>query len=133
MTGCHYTGYLYVQQEAVDSSFLASAHVSTPDPRAEDPPIGQRLLIRWDFPKSIFDQNLTLFATIRFWDSHEELLQLPLLRKTDTTFFFFPKEATGSKSQGKILTYRITIQNGSGCEVACWEHPFWTPLITFDK
>ena len=106
-----------MQQEWVDANFLASSKVGTPDPRKEHPPIGQRLIIAWDFPKSLFQENLTTVATIRFWDHSEQVVTCPVERKRDTTAFFFP---------GKILTYLVQIVSNSGEVVETWEHPFWT-------
>src|SRR5512146_654125 len=79
-TSC-YKNHFYVQQEWIDRSYLASTHVHTPDPRQEHPPSGQQLLVSWDFPRSVFEQKLHLEATIRLWDSTQELIIRPILRK----------------------------------------------------
>ena len=62
--GC-YKNHLYVQQQKIDQSFLASSHVGTPDPRQKSPPLGQKLLIAWSFPWSLFSQDLTAITTVR--------------------------------------------------------------------
>jgi len=126
LTGC-YKGHLYVQQEWVDANFLASSKVGTPDPRKEHPPEGQRLIIAWDMPKSMFQQGLTAIATVRFWDQSEQVRTFPLERKRDVKAFFFLNQ--GFTQDRKILTYLVQIISETGDIVEVWEHPFWTELI----
>ena len=110
-----------MQQEWIDRDSLASSHIGTPDPRQADPPEGQRLLIAWDFPRSSYQKNLTLSATVRFWDDEQEMLFYPIDRKRGYTAFFFPKE--------KILTYRVDVRTKEGELIESWKHHFWTELI----
>ncbi len=117
---------MYVQQESVDSQFLASSKIGTPDPRQEHPPIGQRLIVAWDFPKSLFSRHLTLVTTVRFWDNTEEVLRTSMERKRDVTAFFFNSEGIASR---RILTYRVDVVDQEGQIVKTWEHHFWTKLI----
>ncbi len=127
VAGC-YKNHLYVQQEWVDAEFLASSKVHTPDPRQAHPPHGQRLLVAWDFPKSVFEKHLTLIATVRMWDNSQEVLVHPIERKRDAKAFFFSDESTG-----KILTYRIQVFSEAGELVEVWNHQFWTELIDIDR
>jgi len=120
-----------VQQEWVDANFLASSKVHTPDPRQQDPPVGQRLLIAWDFPKSIFEKTLTLALTVRLWDNTQEVLTQPIERKRDAKAFFFSNATPGSDR--RILTYRVQIFAGDGELVDTWEHHFWTELIDIGR
>lgn len=119
-----YKNHLYVQQEWVDRDFLASTKINTPDPRQAAPPEGQRLLISWDFPRSLFQEKLILVSTVRFWDNTEECLREPIERKRGYTAYFFPS--------AKILTYRVQVFNVEGEAVETWEHHFWTELIDVD-
>lgn len=130
VSGC-YKRNLYVQQEWVDVSFLASSKVGTPDPRQADPDIGQRLIIAWDFPRSIFEKNLTLVATVRLWDSTQEIQTISIERKKDTIALFFSNK--DPKIDRRILTYRVQVFSETGEEVQKWEHPFWTELIDIDR
>jgi hypothetical protein len=120
---------LYVQQEAIDRDFLASTKVGTPDPRQVDPPEGQRILIGWDYPKSVFSEGLTLVLTARLWDSTQKVLFKPIERKRDVAAFFFPSD----EKEKKILTYRIQVINGEGKILETWKHHFWTELIEIDR
>lgn len=126
-----YKSHLYVQQEKVDANFLASSFVNTPDPRQEDPPIGQRLLIAWDFPLSSFRKHLQLKTTVRLWDQSEKVYYLPLERKRDSTTYFFPNKAPSLDK--KILTYRIDVFTEEGEILESWEHHFWTKSINVDR
>ncbi len=122
--GC-YKDHLYVQQEWVDRNFLASSHVGTPDPRQACPPVGQRLLVAWRFPPFLFDQQLKLILTVRFWDSSEQVIFHPLQEmKSYAAFNFFEK---------RILTYRIQVVDFEDEIVETWEHHFWTQLIDVDR
>lgn len=122
-----YKNHLYVQQEWVDANFLASSKVHTPDPRQACPPLGQRLIIAWDFPKSLFLEDLTLVATVRLWDNTEQVFSRHLERKRDVTALFFPR-GTDCVDR-RILTYKIAVFAANGEEVTKWEHHFWTELI----
>ena len=62
----------------MDISYLASSHVGTPDPRKKHPPVGQTLSIAWDFPLSIFRENLDMVVTVRFWDNKQDVFCSPI-------------------------------------------------------
>jgi len=115
-----------VQQEWVDRNFLASTHVGTPDPRQENPPEGQRLLIAWDFPRSIFEKQLHLVITVRLWDNTQKVVVHPMERKRDFTALFFPNKASNERS---ILTYRVQVFDKEDQLIETWNHHFWTELI----
>ena len=122
--GCS-KSYFYVQQERIDRNFLASSQVHTPDPRQDDPPEGTSLLIRWDFPLSVFEKKLTLVATVRFWDTDEEVVVRLIQRKRDSCALFFPNR--------KILTYFVQAISADGEVVGRWEHQLWTEWIDLDR
>lgn len=122
--GC-YKNHLYVQQEWVDRNFLASTHIGTPDPRQECPPEGQRLLVAWRFPGYLFDEQLELVLTVRFWDNTEEVFYQPVEKTRSYAAFYFYHQ--------RILTYRIQVVNREGEIVETWEHHFWTELIDIDR
>jgi len=114
-----------VQQEWVDRNFLASTHVGTPDPRQADPPEGQRLLIAWDLPRSLFLKEPHLVVTARLWDDTQKVFQMPIERKRDTAFLFFPNLG---KERG-LLTYRVQVVSREGEILKEWDHQLWTELI----
>ncbi len=116
-----------MQQEWVDARFLASSKVGTPDPRQESPPVGQRLIVAWDFPKSVFQEDLKLVTTVRLWNNTREVFEEKITRNRDVTAFFFSDKQEGQDL--RILTYRVQIFNAEGKEVRLWEHHLWTELI----
>ena len=122
-----YKNHFNVQQEWIDREHLASSHIRTPDPRQEDPPVGQRLLVSWDFPRSVFEKRLKLHLTVRFWDDTQETICQPIERRRDYAAFFFP-QAEGDKDR-RILTYRVQAITEKGELAGEWEHQFWTRLI----
>jgi hypothetical protein len=122
--GC-YKNHLYVQQEWVTPRFLASSHVKAPDPRQEDFIPGQRLLVGWDFPKSLFCQDLLLIVTIRLWDQTERVFTHPILYRRDAVAFSLP----GPEKEKRILTYRAEVINRDDELVDVWEHQFWVEQI----
>jgi hypothetical protein len=119
--GSCYRHHLYVQQEWVDRNFLASSHVHTPDPRQEHPPEGQRLLIAWRFPHSLFCKELTFNITVRFWDDTEKNFSEPIRKKRGCHVLSFPGQ--------KILTYRIQVFSKDNELIETWTHHFWTKWI----
>jgi hypothetical protein len=124
LLGACYKNGLYVQEEWVDAEFLASEHINTPDPRRADPPIGHRLLVGWDVPRSLFLLHPTLQVEVWLWDNTVQTLSSPLERRRGSEAFFFPNE--------KILTYRVQILNNDGTVESLWEHHLWTQLIELD-
>ena len=124
LTGC-YKNHLYVQQEWLDANFLASSRIKTPDPRQENPPCGQRLLIAWCFPQDLFDQELTLYVTVRLWNQTEQQIDLPVKSKHSHTALDFP----AATQENRILTYRIVVLTKEGETLETWNHPLWTELI----
>ncbi len=114
-----------MQQEWVDRDFLASTKVGTPDPRQANPPDGQRLLVAWDFPKSMFAEQLSLLVTVRLWDNSQQLIVKPLERKRDVAAFYFPC----TDREKRLLTYRIQVMTKEGKIIETWKHHFWTELI----
>ncbi len=119
-TGCC-CRHLYVQQECVDQNFLASTKVGTPDPRQKRCYEGQRLLIGWDFPRSLFQKGLSLEIRVRLWGEKEDVIAYRLERKRGAEAFFFPRE--------KIVTYLVNVVSDEGKIVETWKHHFWTELI----
>lgn len=115
-----------MQQEWVDARFLASSKVGTPDPRQEDPPIGQRLIVAWDFPKSIYEKELKVRTTVRLWDNTEEVFEEGISRKRDAIAYFF---STKEGEEKRILTYKVQVFTASGEQVRKWEHHLWAELI----
>lgn len=118
-----YRGSIYVQQQPVNKSYLASSHIGTPDHRQKHPDIGQNIVVSWHFPLNVYRKDFILYLTVRFWDHTEEVLSYKLERKSGNYVFFFSKER-------KILTYLVEVKNKDNEIVSSWQHQFWTKLIS---
>jgi hypothetical protein len=115
----------------MDSSYLASTHTKTPDPRKKHPPEGQKISVAWDFPLSIYRENLTLMTTVRFWDNKQDVFVYKIPRKRGYISYKFQDD---SKDKNKrILTYKIDVFNEDGVLTAQWKHQFWKELISINK
>lgn len=125
-TSC-YKNHLYVQHEKMDKTYLASTHVGTPDYRQKHPPDGQTLSIAWDFPLSIFRENLNMYVTVRFWDNKQDVFSQKIDRKRGYKVFKFQDDTFDSSK--RILTYKIDVYNEDGVLVDEWKHQFWKELI----
>jgi hypothetical protein len=123
--------YLYVQQEVVDHSSLASFAVQSPDPRLNEPYHGQKILISWDFPKSQFEKKLSMKLTVRFWDNEEQEFVFPVDKKRYYTSYFFSNPLKDKNK--KILTYKIDVFSEKNELIQEWQHQFWTKLIKIDS
>ena len=115
----------------MDRNYLASTHVGTPDYRQEHPPDGQTLSIAWDFPLSVYRENLNMILTVRFWDNKQDIFSNKITRKRGYLRYKF-QDDTDDKSK-KILTYKIDIFNEDGTLVDEWKHQFWKELIEINK
>jgi hypothetical protein len=126
--GC--TSRVSVQVERLNRSFLASTYTKTPDPQQICPPSGQRLIVGWDYPLSLYNRQLRLFLTVRFENNQQEQRGIFLNRKRGVTTFDFPK---CKQRQGRILTYRVDVFDKDGSLIDTWKHQFWTTLIDIDQ
>ena len=129
-TSC-YKNHLYVQHEKMDRDYLASSHTHTPDYRQKHPPHGQTLSIAWDFPLSLFRENLNMVLTVRFWDNTQDIFGHKMEFKRGYKTYRF-QDDSDDKSK-KILTYKIDVYNEDGSLVDQWKHQFWKELIEINK
>jgi hypothetical protein len=122
---------LTVQTQILNEEYLASYTVGTPDPRIECPDIGERLLIQWSLTSCQFkERNLMLFLKVRFRNHQEKEIQVPIQERRGVYLYNLINE--DYCQSGGILTYVTEIRSQEGI-VACWKHPLWTELITFEN
>lgn len=117
--------------EYVTVNSLASYHIDTPDPLLNNPPVGQRLFISWDLPKTYGcyeDLHMELF--IRFRNREQDSLNIKLCNLSGTYVYglynddFFKKDG--------ILTYKILLMGG-GEVLDEWRHQIWVDMISFPE
>jgi hypothetical protein len=116
-----------VQQEWITKSYLASTFVGSPDERQKSPPYGQKILISWDFPLNLFEENLSVTAAVRLYNLEEKIFTHKVQRKRGWKTYYFanPNQSTDLD----ILTYKVEVRNNEGKIIETWEHPLWTNPI----
>ena len=119
--------YLSVCQEWVDTNYLASTHVSTPDPRQEHPPLGQQLILDWRVPKEIFEQKPEVILDLILWDYTTRQVKIPIRHRMDFTTYKLLNEEY--EKAGGILTYKARIVTQDGTLFREWRHQLWVNLI----
>jgi hypothetical protein len=123
--------YLSVCQEWIDIRYLASSHVSTPDPRQEHPPVGQKLILDWRVPKEIFNEKPEVVLNLILWDYTTRQVRIPIKRRMDfSTYWLLDEEY---QKTGGILTYKATIETQNGKIFREWKHQLWVNLITINQ
>jgi hypothetical protein len=129
MMGCS-SEYLTIYTDYLSHENLASYHVGTPDPRLNNPPIGQRLLISWSFPKEYLDrEDLHLDISIRF-RNREVLTQKVAICKSSGTYIYSLLNEDYFEREG-ILTYKVDLVAKDEIFEE-WRHQLWTELLILD-
>lgn len=128
LTSCS-CNVITVQSEYIDRESLASAHVGTPDPRLNDPPFGQRLIISWSLPREYGRyRELHLDLTLRFRNSEEKSQRIAIHQRQGTTVYEVLDEFY-CETKG-IQTYKIDLI-GDGERLDEWRHQLWADMIHF--
>lgn len=122
---------LSVRQLAVDSRWLASSHVGTPDPRLAHPPLGEKLAISWTVPPELLAQEPRVVLHILFWNHTQKEVSYPIHYRTGTKVYSLLDEEF-EKTKG-LLTYRAQIVTADGHVYKDWKHQLWVNLITLDS
>lgn len=123
-----YRDHLYVQQQWITSSYLASNFVGSPDYRLKNPPHGQKLCIAWDFPLNLFEEKLSLHVIVRLYNQEEKKYTHEIERKRGWKTYFFP--FCEDEKEKEILTYKVEVYNKKMELVDEWKHQLWTNRIT---
>lgn len=117
--------YISLQEQLVDKDYLASSYVQTPDPEAKCPPCGKNILIEWNFPISVFRQNLCIFLTARLWDNTTRIYKYRISKKQGYVTMYF----SSKNPNKKLLTYKVEVINAENQLVECVENQFWTEKV----
>lgn len=130
LSGCTFHR-LDVQTQYLSHENLASYYTGTPDPRLNNPTIGQRLLIQWALrPREVKDHTLFLDLTVRFRNHQEQSISVPIYKRRG--FYHYELSDQDYRDSGGVQTYHVEIRNET-CVIASWTHPLWVKLISFDK
>lgn len=130
LAGCS-RQHLTIYTDYLSHKNLASYRVGTPDPLQVNPPIGQRLIISWSLPDSLFSQgNIRLEAKIRFRNREQVVETLEICKQAGTYSYNLINEDFFEK--GGILTYKVDLLSNDDV-LEEWRHQLWTELIFFDE
>jgi hypothetical protein len=118
---------LSLTKEEVNREMLASTFVGSPDPRAEPPPEGERILIEWRVPSTCVRGSKIVLDLI-YCNFEEKQIEIPIAKRWSYAYYSLVGEEF-AKKEG-ILTYKAKIVNECGEPLAMWTHQLWTELIT---
>jgi len=123
--------YLTVFREKVDHTSLASTFARTPDPRQENPPIGQRLFVQWRLPRWTKKETLRVNLKLVFKDYTEKVLTYPLYHPRGVIIYSLLDEEYEQKRG--LLTYMAEIVDEEGKVIKEWKHQLWVKLIIVEE
>jgi hypothetical protein len=119
--------YITVRQEWVDRRYLASSHVNTPDPRQNNPPLGQKLIVSWLIPNSVMEEHPNLVLRVIFWNYTEKNIVFPIRHRAGYKVFSVLNEEY--EKTGGLLTYSAQIVSQDNQVYKEWKHQLWVNLI----
>ncbi len=121
---CH---RLTIQTQYLNSEYLASHHVRTPDPRLFHPIIGQRLVLQWSLCDQQIEEHETyLYLKVRFRNHCEKEIRVPITSPKGVYLYKIVNE--DYDQSGGVLTYFAEIRDNTRV-LASWRHPLWAQLI----
>lgn len=123
--------YVSVTRDSIGVKTLASGFANTPDPRREEPPKGERLLIAWNLFSEDFQKELVCSLSIIYKNYEEETINYEVDRKRDVISYFLLGEKY--ESTKGIMTYKVDIVTKSGIVVKSFKHQLYTKLIKLDE
>ena len=130
LSGCE-KYYVSVRNIPIDASYLASSAVGTPDPRQANPPFGQKLVIDWDIPPELLDENPRIVLNILYKNHTEKEVIYPISHKRGYEVFDLLNQQF-FETQG-FLCYRAELLIGEGRVYREWRHQLWVNLITLKE
>ncbi len=125
------SGRVCIRQEVITKDSLASVQMHTPDPRHEENPLGQRLIVKWRFPKNAIKDRKDVqgLLKIRYYNFEQQNIYFPITGSWGFYVYDLLNEEYFEKEG--ILTYKVEVI----CEeevIEEWTHQLWAELISFD-
>lgn len=130
LSGCR-RYYLEVSQLIINRDYLASTHVCSPDPRQHPPPYGRRLIISWQVPVEIMEQNPHIDLDVMFWNYTQERVTYVLDAKRG--YVLYTLVGNEYLEKGGILSYKAQLITECGQVYRSWKQQLWVDLITVDE
>ncbi len=130
LSGCQ-KYYISIAQESIDKDYLASVALSTPDPRQEKPPMGEKLIVEWKVSKEYLLLKPCLYLHVIYKDYTEAFFTYEMPYKMDYAVY----SLLGEEYQRKrgILTYQAEVRVGQEEPFLDWKHQLWTKLIVIEE
>lgn len=129
LAGCCGHGPLNVRHQYLDSRYLASSHVGTPDPNASRF-YGQQLIIQWAVPKEERKlPNKNLLLTVRFGNAQVKEVVFPIQGRGGTCRYRLLGRNFCDKRG--VITYKIEMRSGD-CVLREWTHQVWAELVEIE-
>src|SRR3990167_6702673 len=119
--------YVSVSQRWIDGPNLASAKANTPDPRAENAPLGQMIVVDWVLSRDMLKQHPHIELDVIYWDYTTKTFSFPIKERMDWVTYKCLNE--DYEKTGGILTYRAKILTEAGEVMREWRHQLWVNLI----
>ncbi len=123
--------YLVIYQEKVSRESLASSHVGTPDPRLKNPPKGQELIIEWQIPREILQENPEIHLQVVYKDYSEAQFVYPIAYQSGYRVYTLLGEEF-LKTKG-LLSYKAELKTEDGKVYRTWQHQFWVKVIRLEE
>lgn len=120
-----------VVRQTVDVNYLASSKVNTPDPRKENPPIGQQLIVDWHISWDLLDKSPKGRLHVICKDLSEDIYEFPI----DALNGYVTYDLLNEKYEktGGFLTYKAEILGADGKVIKKWKHQLWVHIIHLDQ
>ena len=120
-----------VTRQTVDVNYLASSQVATPDPRKENPPIGQKLIVDWHIPWDMLHEGPKGRLHVICKDYSEDVVEFPI----DALNGFIVYDLLNDRYEktGGFLTYKAELIGRDGKVLKKWKHQLWVHIIHLDQ
>lgn len=112
--------YLSINKEKLGKDDLASTYVKSPDPRQDNPPTGDELIINWKIPRNALLGNPSMLLEILYKDFKIRKKILPVKYKRGTHVI---------RLEDDVISYRAFIRNQKGEVIQSWQQQLWCDPI----
>jgi hypothetical protein len=130
LTGCS-KYYLSLRQVPVDATYLASTQVNTPDPRRDNPPYGQKIVLEWAVPPELLKKKPQIIFHVIYKNHTEKTFVYPIGSRLGTKVYSLLDN--DYDETGGVLTYSAEIMTPDHQVYRTWKHQLWVNLINLDE
>jgi hypothetical protein len=121
------THHIQVSKAFVDKTNLASTFARSPDPMQQNPPVGEKLYIRWNVPFSRKPENCKLVLSVIYKDLTEEVQQFPVSSRFGIVSFSLVSQKY--KEKNGFQAYKAELLDENNQVIDKWQHQMWVNLI----